>query len=49
MPWEIKHKKERKGKKWCIYNKHTGKLMGCSETKEDAEQHLAALYANVKD
>ena len=38
---------ERKGK--CIYNKETGKNMGCSKTTEKAIAHMKALYAAESD
>jgi hypothetical protein len=38
---------ERKGK--CIYNKETGKNMGCSKTTEKAITHMKALYAAESD
>ena len=39
MPYRIKGK--------CIYNKDTGKKLGC--TKGSVKRYLAALYANVPD
>lgn len=45
MPWIIKNN--------CVYKKNNdgslGELLGCHETKEMAQKHLRALYANVKD
>jgi len=47
MPYEIRH--DGKGDKpYCVYNKLTGKLAGCSATEEAAEEHMRALYANEK-
>ncbi len=39
MPYKIKGK--------CIYNKETGKKIGC--TDGDVQRYLRALYANVPD
>ena len=44
MPYEIKKKKEGKKVKWCVYNKETGKLKGCSDTKAKAVAHIRLLY-----
>lgn len=38
---------ERRGK--CVFNKKTGKKMGCSSSTSKAESYLKALYANVKE
>lgn len=40
MPYELRGK--------CVY-KTTGELVKCHETKEKAEAHRRALYANVPD
>lgn len=33
-------------KPWACFNTETGAVMGCHETKDDAEAQMAALYAN---
>ena len=47
MPYIIR----RSGKKHCVYNKDTGKLIpgGCHDEAGDALAHMRALYANVED
>lgn len=50
MPWEIRYNKKKKGnKKWCVYNKESGREAGCSETKEKAREFQKALYTNADD
>ncbi|MCD6194285.1 MAG: hypothetical protein J7L26_12610 [Candidatus Aminicenantes bacterium] len=44
MPYEIRKKKKGKKVKWCVYNKETGKLKGCSDTKAKAVAHMRLLY-----
>jgi hypothetical protein len=43
MPYTYK----KVGNKTCVYNKNTGKKVGC--TTGPIKKYLAALYANVKD
>lgn len=42
MPWEIREENDR----YCVHRKDTGELEKCHMTKEEAEQHMAALYAS---
>ncbi|MFA5636310.1 MAG: hypothetical protein WC977_10465, partial [Anaerovoracaceae bacterium] len=46
MPWQAL---ERDGK-WCVYkldgDEPTGDVLGCHDTKDEAEAQVAALYAN---
>lgn len=39
------------GKPYGVINENTGKVVpgGCHETKDKAEAHMRALYANVED
>jgi len=45
MPYEIK---EKKGKKFSVVNKETGKVMSKGTTKEKAKKQVKAIYANMK-
>jgi len=45
MPYKI----VKRGNEYVVINKKTGKVKGRHKTKEQAERHLRALYANVKD
>jgi hypothetical protein len=48
MPWHISDK--AKGcSGYAVVLDATGKTITCHKTKKEAEAHLAALYANVKD
>jgi len=40
MPTRI----EKRGSKWCVINKDTGKNEGCSDTRADAIAHQRVLY-----
>lgn len=44
-PWEIR---ESDGK-FCCHNADTGRRVDCHDTREEAEAHIRALYANVED
>lgn len=44
MPYKIM----QMGNRYCVI-KDSGKVVKCHPTKEQAEAHLRALYANVKD
>lgn len=37
------------GSDWCVYNEDTGETVGQHSTEAEADNHLAALYANVPD
>lgn len=41
MPYELRGK--------CVFNKKTGKKMGCSKTIAKAKAHMKALYAATQD
>jgi hypothetical protein len=43
MPWGIK----KKGSKYCVVVKDTGKEVGCHDTVQQAKEHQKALYANA--
>jgi hypothetical protein len=43
MPYTYK----KEGNKYCVYNKNTGKKVGC--TTKSIKQYLSALHANVPD
>ena len=45
MPWEIM----KQGDKHCVVKKGGGKVVKCHMTEKDAQDHMAALYANVED
>jgi hypothetical protein len=44
MPYKIR--KNKKGE-WEVYNPDSGKIYGTHPTRKDAEDQLAALYANA--
>jgi len=44
MPYAIR----KRGNKWVVVNKETGKVKGTHETREKALRHLRALYVNVE-
>ena len=44
MPWKI----EKRGNQYCVVKK-SGETVKCHSTREKAEAHLRALYANVED
>lgn len=41
MPYRL----GKSGGKVCVFNKDTGEKKGCSDTREEAVKHMAALYA----
>jgi len=45
MPYEIR----KNGDKFCVYNKTTNALEGCSDTEEQAAAHMRALYAHENE
>jgi len=45
MPYEIRKVDDE----YCVFNTDTGENKGCSETREEAEKHMEALYANAED
>lgn len=45
MPYSIR----KQGSKYCVFNKDTGDNKGCSDSREMAMKHMAALYANAGD
>lgn len=44
-PWHI----EQSGDEYCVIVNETGESVGCHPTRGEAEDHLAALYANVDE
>jgi len=47
MPYEIKEKKGKKGKKFSVVNKDTGKVMSKGTTKTKAQKQIKAIYAHM--
>jgi len=45
MPYAIR----KRGSKWVVINKETGKVKGKHSTRAKALRHLRALYANVPE
>lgn len=45
MPYAIK----KSGKKFQVYSKDSGRVVGTHPSRVDAYEQLKALYANVKD
>ena len=47
MPWHVaKSSSCPASKPWAVIKDSDGKSVGCHPTKEKAEKHMAALYAN---
>ena len=42
MPYEVR--KEEDGR-WCVFSKDSGESKGCSDSEEEAQEHMQALYA----
>lgn len=40
---------EKRKNKWCVIEHHTGKTLGCHDTKEDALDQMAAIKINSTD
>lgn len=51
MPFKIKSSDSRcpASKPWSVVNSDTDALHGCHASKDEAEDQLKALYANVPD
>lgn len=45
MPFAVR----KKGDEFCVINTETNEEKGCSETREKAQAHMRALYANTDD
>lgn len=45
MPYAVR----KRGNKWVVVNKETGKVKGTHDSRESAMRQLRALYANVPD
>jgi hypothetical protein len=45
MPWHV----EKRDKKWVVVKDEDGSVVGTHDSKEEAENHKKALYANVKE
>ena len=43
MPYKV----EKRGEKWVVFNPDTGKVYGTHDSKKEAEDQQAALYANA--
>lgn len=43
MPYEVR----KSGEYWEVYNPETGRVYGKHKSKEEAEAHKRALYANA--
>src|SRR5690348_1273564 len=42
MPYDVRHE----GDSWCVYKKDTDEKVGCSDSEEQANAQIAAIYAN---
>ena len=42
MPWKIR----KRGGEYCVIKEDSGETEGCHATRNEAERHMAALYAN---
>lgn len=51
MPWTVKRDPEgcSEQKPWAVLQLEDGEVVGCHATQDDAEAHVAALYANVDE
>lgn len=49
MPWDVRKSGCPESKPYAVVKESTGEVVGCHETRQDAESHMRALYANVKD
>ena len=51
MPWHVaeNHSGCPDSKPWAVVKTATGEVVGCHPSKEKADAHLRALYANVKE
>lgn len=45
MPWD----KHQSGEKWEVINSDTGDVKGTHDSEEEADEQIAALYANVEE
>ena len=45
MPYKI----EKQNDQFCVVKETTGATVKCHPTQKEAEDHMAALYANVED
>lgn len=43
MPYALK----KKGSKWLVVNKDTGRVLGSHDTRAQASRQLRAVYANT--
>jgi hypothetical protein len=48
VPYSIKYKPSGDGRPWKIVKKNTGKVVGSSKTRKDAEASIRARYAKEK-
>lgn len=48
MPYAIK-KSRMKGKKYCVYNKDTGRELGHTSSRAQAVKMIAAIHANSRE
>lgn len=46
---EMPYKVEERGNKWVVVKEDDGQVMGEHDTKSEAEDQQAAIYANEKD
>lgn len=51
MPWHREHNHPDcpDGKRWAVVKDDDGSVVGCHESKAEANDQLAALYASEKD
>jgi hypothetical protein len=45
MPWKV----VKRGSKWQVVNKETGRVMGTHDSKEKARAQQSALYVHVPE
>lgn len=45
MPWEV----EKRDSKFVVISKTSGRVVGTHKSREEAQQQVRALYANVPD
>jgi len=42
----LPYKAQKRGSKWVVVNKHSGKVMGTHDSEKKAQAQVRALYAN---
>lgn len=49
MPWDVRRSGCPESKPWATIKESTGEVVGCHETRDDAEAQMRALYASEKN